>query len=142
MAFFEQRKNGWRAQVRKRGMPSISRTFDLKADAEAWAREIERELQRGNAAVLRDDAGKTTLADVIKKYVEGPVQTLRSKADMTRYMRAAKERFGKMFLSSIRAVDVASWRRSLDKKFRTHFLFGARDQGSQIPRTSYLLPMM
>jgi hypothetical protein len=39
-------------------MPTISRTFDLKTDAEAWAREVERELQRGNASVLRDEAGK------------------------------------------------------------------------------------
>ncbi|MGC9162966.1 MAG: site-specific integrase, partial [Thiomonas sp.] len=50
MAYFERRGNGWRAQVRRKGMPTISRTFDLKADAEAWAREIEREVQRGNLA--------------------------------------------------------------------------------------------
>ncbi|OYV37208.1 MAG: integrase [Thiomonas sp. 20-64-5] len=113
MAYFEQRKNGWRAQIRRRGMPSLSRTFDLKADAEDWAREIERELQRGNAAVLRDDAGKTTLAEVAARYVAGPVQTLASKADVTRYMRSASERFGPLFLSAIRAVDVSTWRDEL-----------------------------
>jgi integrase len=113
MAYFEQRKAGWMAQVRRRGMPTLSRTFDLKADAETWARDVERELQRGNAAVLRDDAGKTTLSDVSKKYVEGPVQAMKSKADVTRYMRAATARFGPMFLSAIRAVDVASWRDEL-----------------------------
>jgi integrase len=113
MAFFEQRKNGWRAQIRRRGMPSISRTFNLKADAEAWAREVERELQRGNAAVLRDDAGKTMLAEVAARYVAGPVQAMRSRVDVTRYMRAASERFGPMFLASIRAVDVAAWRDEL-----------------------------
>ena len=113
MAYFEQRKAGWMAQIRRRGMPTISRTFDLKADAEAWAREVERELQRGNAAVLRDDAGKTTLAQVAARYVAGPVQALASRADLTRYMRAASGRFGPMFLSAIRAVDVAAWRDEL-----------------------------
>ncbi|MFZ5489660.1 MAG: tyrosine-type recombinase/integrase [Pseudomonadota bacterium] len=113
MAYFEQRKAGWMAQIRRRGMPAISRTFDLKADAEAWASEIERELRRGNAAVLRDDAGKTTLAQVAARYVAGPVQEMRSRADVTRYMRAASDRFGPMFLSSIRAVDVAAWRDDL-----------------------------
>ena len=115
MATFVARKNGWQAKIRRKGMPSISRTFDLKADAEAWAREIERELQRGNAAVLRDDAGKTTLAQVAALYVAGPVQLLASRADVTRYMRAASGRFGPMFLSAIRGVDVAAWRDELLK---------------------------
>ncbi|OYV30938.1 MAG: site-specific recombinase, partial [Thiomonas sp. 20-64-9] len=53
MAYITHRPAGWCAQVRRKGAPSISRTFDLKADAEAWAREIERELQRGNVSVLR-----------------------------------------------------------------------------------------
>ena len=113
MAYFEQRKRGWMAQIRRRGMPTISRTFDLKADAEAWAREVERELQRGNAAVLRDDAGKTTLEQAAARYVSGPVQALASKADVTRYMRAAAKRFGPMFLSTIRSVDVTTWRDEL-----------------------------
>ncbi len=100
-------------QIRRRGMPTLSRTFDLKSDAEAWAREVERELQRGNAAVLRDDAGKTTFTQVAERYVAGPVQSLASRADVTRYMRVASERFGAMFLAAIRAVDVAAWRDEL-----------------------------
>ncbi|WP_276732608.1 site-specific integrase [Thiomonas arsenitoxydans] len=94
-------------------MPTLSRTFDLKSDAEAWAREVERELQRGNAAVLRDDAGKTTFTQVVERYVAGPVQSLASRADVMRYMRVASERFGPMFLAAIRAVDVAAWRDEL-----------------------------
>ena len=70
MAYIEQRKNGWMAQVRKRGMRTLSRTFDLKTDAEAWAREVEREVQRGNRAVLRDDAGKITIDQVAALYAK------------------------------------------------------------------------
>nr|WP_288120690.1 site-specific integrase [Thiomonas sp.] len=113
MATFVQRKNGWQAKVRRRGMPSISRTFDLKADAEAWAREVEREAQRGNVGALRDDAGRTTLAQAVELYVAGPVQFLASRADVTRYMDAARARFGSFFLSAIRGVDVAAWRDEL-----------------------------
>ena len=113
MAYFEQRKAGWMVQIRRRGMPTLSRTFDLKSDAEAWAREVERELQRGNAAVLRDDAGRITFAQVAERYVAGPVQSLASRADVMRYMRVASERFGPMFLAAIRAVDVAAWRDEL-----------------------------
>lgn len=38
--YFEQRKSVWLAQVRRKGAPSIIRTFDLKADAEAWAARL------------------------------------------------------------------------------------------------------
>ncbi|GAB4206550.1 MAG: hypothetical protein Fur0019_09900 [Tibeticola sp.] len=56
-------RNGvWQAKVRRRGAPAICRSFDLKRDAEAWAREIEREIQRGNLAVLRQEAQRITLA--------------------------------------------------------------------------------
>ncbi|MBN8775237.1 MAG: tyrosine-type recombinase/integrase [Thiomonas sp.] len=112
MAFFEQRKNGWRAQIRRKGMPSISRTFDLLADAQVWAREVERELQRGNAAVLRDDAGKTTLAQVAERYAVTVLPGKRAHSGKT-YLQAAASRFGPLFLSAIRAVDVAAWRDEL-----------------------------
>ena len=51
----------WQAKIRRRGVPTLSRTFDLKADAEAWAREMEREVQRGSIVMLRDDAARTTM---------------------------------------------------------------------------------
>jgi len=112
MAYFEQRKGGWLAQVRRKGMSTISRTFDLKADAEAWAREIERELQRGNLAVLRDDAGKTTIAEVAERYSVSVLPARRSHSAKT-YLGAVVERFGPRFLSSIRPLDVADWRDEL-----------------------------
>ena len=89
-------------------MPSISRTFDLKADAEAWAREVERELQRGNVAALRDDAGRTTFSEIADRYADDVLPGLRGKSAGA-YVRAARARFGPMFLSAIRSVDVADW---------------------------------
>lgn len=112
MAYFEKRGNAWRAQVRRRGMPTISRTFDLKADAEAWAREVERELQRGNLSVLRDDAGKTTIAEVAERYAVAVLPTKRDHGAAT-HLRMVVERFGPRFLSSIRPLDVAAWRDEL-----------------------------
>jgi hypothetical protein len=37
----------WRAKVRRSGYPEQSKTFITKADAEAWAREIEGKMDRG-----------------------------------------------------------------------------------------------
>ncbi|WP_298294022.1 site-specific integrase [Thiomonas sp.] len=112
MAYIEQRKNGWLAQVRRKGMPSISRTFDLKADAEAWAREVERELQRGNIAALRQDAQRVTVAEVAARYAE---QVTAHKRDHSAaaMVRRAVERFGAYSLANVRSVDVAVWRDEL-----------------------------
>ena len=114
MAHIEKRPAGYRAQVRKRGMPSISRTFDLKADAEAWAREIERELQRGNVAAATNEAGRVTLGRVVERYTSAVLPRLRSKG-AAGYVRACDAKFGAFFLGSVRSVDVAAWRDELLK---------------------------
>ena len=113
MAAIEQRKTGWRAQVRRRGMPSISRTFDLKADAEAWAREVEREIQRGNVGVLRQDAQRMTVADAMTRYISGPVAAMRSASDAKSRLSRARDRFGAYTLANVRGPDVGAWRDEL-----------------------------
>ena len=37
----------WQARIRKANAPMLTRTFNYKADAEAWARETERSLKVG-----------------------------------------------------------------------------------------------
>ncbi len=110
MAYFEQRKTGWMAQVRLRGMPAISQTFDLKADAEAWAREIERELQRGNIDALRQDAQRVTMAAVIDSYLSGPVAAMRSAKDMKARLGRVREHFGAYALANVRGPSISAWR--------------------------------
>ncbi|OZB59840.1 MAG: integrase [Thiomonas sp. 13-66-29] len=104
----------WQAKIRRRGAPSIARTFDLKADAEAWAREIERDLQRGNLAALRQDALRVTVSDVITRYKVDALPKLRSKSAAA-YVEAVGKKFGRLFLGHIRGVDVADWRDDLLK---------------------------
>jgi len=94
-------------------MPSISRTFDFKADAEAWAREVERELQRGNIAVLNDQAQRVTVAEAMDRYLAGPVQDMKSAKDVRARLNRVRERFGAHFLSNVRGVDVSAWRDDL-----------------------------
>jgi len=46
VASIDKRKGAWRVQVR-RGRRSWNKTFRMKADGEAWAREIESAADRG-----------------------------------------------------------------------------------------------
>ena len=41
MASVDKRAGSWRAQVRRAGKV-LTKTFRMKADAEAWARDVER----------------------------------------------------------------------------------------------------
>ncbi|PLT20525.1 MULTISPECIES: site-specific integrase [Ralstonia] len=84
MASISKRGNYWRAFVRRRGYPLQTRTFDTKATAEAWARRIEAELDRG-VFVDRTEAERNTLGDLLLRYSQevsphkkgGPLEILR-----------------------------------------------------------------
>lgn len=65
------RKRGlrqWQAQIRKRGHPPQIKTFDTRAAAEAWARSIEVEMDRG-LFVSRAEAESTTLGEFLERYL-------------------------------------------------------------------------
>ncbi len=112
MAYIEQRKAGWIAQVRRRGMPSIARTFNTKSDAQAWAAEIEREIRRGNVGVLRQDAQKTTISEVLERYRAAVLPTSRD-IGLPFMLNALAKRFGAYFVGNVAAIDVARWRDDL-----------------------------
>lgn len=58
----------WRAQIRRKGHPQITRTFDKKAHAEAWARKTEEELRAGEFSDTRG-LGDFTLGALIERYI-------------------------------------------------------------------------
>lgn len=65
---------GWQAKIRRQGFPAHSKTFDRKIDAEAWARGIEGEMDRG-AFVDRRPAEQMTLGDAIAHYLDSVAPT-------------------------------------------------------------------
>lgn len=70
MATIEQRgPYQWRAKVRRKGYPVQTKTHDYKAEAEAWARDIEAQMDR-SAFVDRSLSERETLKDVIKVHLK------------------------------------------------------------------------
>lgn len=67
MAGIWKRGSYWRVEIRRAGYPNQNRTFDTKADAEAWARRIESEMDRGVFADRRE-AERNTLGDLLLRY--------------------------------------------------------------------------
>lgn len=65
MATYTRLPSGqWRAQIRKGGH-SASRSFRLKADAEAWVREQEGRIEKGETPIARQPESRETLGDII-----------------------------------------------------------------------------
>ncbi|GAB5470397.1 MAG: site-specific integrase [Rhodospirillales bacterium] len=69
MATIREKSRGqWQVQVRRKGWPYQSATFRSKKAAEAWARKIETEMDRG--LFVDQSAGRqTTLGDLITLYI-------------------------------------------------------------------------
>lgn len=65
MATFRKLNGKWQVQVRRRGHPHVSKTFETKAAGERWARGIERDIDEGRASG-RPVAG--TLGELIDRY--------------------------------------------------------------------------
>lgn len=69
MAGIWKRGGYWRAEIRRVGYPSQWRTFDTRAEAEAWARRIESEMDRGTF-VDRTEAERNTFGDLLERYAK------------------------------------------------------------------------
>lgn len=68
MAQYEQRESGgWQARIRRKGMPAKSRTYATKKEAEAWAADIETQMNKG-VYVSTSEAERTTFSEFLKRF--------------------------------------------------------------------------
>ncbi|GHC17386.1 integrase [Kushneria pakistanensis] len=64
MATFQKRGTSWRAIVRKKGHPAQTHTFSTKARAQAWAKQVESELEDRAAGIKPG----LTIGDALKRH--------------------------------------------------------------------------
>ena len=104
-------------QVRRRGYPAQSATFDTKAEAEAWAQMIESEMARG-VWLSRSEGESTTLHELLDRYESEVVPTKKGKAQERSVLRLWRvTQLAKRMVSSIRGLDIAMVR---DHWLQTH----------------------
>lgn len=100
----------WRAQVRRRGFEPISRTFDTRAQAEAWARRVESEMDR-RTFVDQSEAEGTLLGEALERYrrevVPGKTHPYQEHQRINRWLR---EPLAKRSLTNLRGSDFAEYR--------------------------------
>jgi integrase len=105
----------WAARIRREGQRELSKTFETKADAEAWAREVERKIKRGEIDDLDPTTQKTTITDAIQSYREKVLPTLArgGKGGSDVHLKRIDAEFGDLFVPALRSPGVNAWARSL-----------------------------
>lgn len=68
MATLRRRGERWQVQVRRTGRPSLSRSFQLKSDALAWARQQELDADRQGLPTAHKSLRGMTVTDVVLRY--------------------------------------------------------------------------
>ncbi|MCK9296192.1 MAG: site-specific integrase [Desulfobulbaceae bacterium] len=107
------RKRGpyqWEVRIRKKGQPVQCKTFEVKKDAEDWAREIESEMSRG-VFVSRREAENTTLAEALDRYSrEITPQKKGFQQEQSRIEAWKRHPLSQRYLATLRGVDFARYR--------------------------------
>ena len=109
MAYLRKRSGGWAVEIEKKGFARISRTFDTKAEAEAWAKVTESEMVRG-VFVSRHEAENTTLSDALDRYLLEVSVHKKSHRTEKIYAGTWKKTFGSRSIASISSTDIAKYR--------------------------------
>lgn len=72
MATFRKRNDKWQARVQRYGQSSIAKSFNTKADAIKWARNVESPIDLG---VLAPKQSMPLLVSKVDRYVEDVTPT-------------------------------------------------------------------
>jgi len=108
MATFRKRNDKWQARVQRSGQSSIAKSFNNKADAIKWARNVESQLDLG---ILAPKQTMPRLMPMVDRYVEEVTPT--KKGDSQERYRAnqfKKTKLAEMQLDKINGEVVAQYR--------------------------------
>ncbi len=109
MAYFRKRSGSWEATIDKKGFSRISRTFDTKGEAEAWAKVTESEMVRG-VFVSRKEAENTTLSEALDRYEKEITVHKKGFQEKAILRKWRSHPLSKRFLVSIQGKDIAEYR--------------------------------
>ena len=110
MATIEKRGTGqWRVKIRKRGFPSLTRTFAKKALAERWARDIESSMDKGVFTDHRE-AEQTTLSEILDRYEREILPSKKSQLPVKGQIKQIKRIIGGHSLSRLTSSVIAEFR--------------------------------
>lgn len=110
MATIRQTIHGtWQVQIRRKGYPTQTRTFDKKSEGEIWARDVERDIDKGEFKDRRN-AQDTTLYEVLKRYLERDAPKLKSAESVEFRIEAFKShKMAKYSMAALTPTVIQNW---------------------------------
>ncbi|WGD28939.1 site-specific integrase [Ancylobacter sp. WKF20] len=119
MATIRKRGAKWQVQVRRKGCPPLARSFIQKSDAQAWARQVELEADRGDLPVNAKVANQTTVADIVQRYIAEIVPRKRGGHIEALVLGAfLRHRLSQLVLSKATTAEFAAYRDERLKRVR------------------------
>lgn len=110
MAVFTQRPSGnWQVKIRREGWPAQSKTFARKADAEAWVRKIERDMDT-QSFIPADTASRTTFKTLAGRYETEVLPKQRGAKTVGYQLAFLVKEFGELNLMAITPAKLSAWR--------------------------------
>lgn len=100
----------YQAIIRRKGYPSVTKTFESKRDAEDWAKVTEAEMVRG-VFVSRTEAERTTLGELLERYLAEVTPAKKGwREEKSRIQRFMKHPLALRRLALLRSVDFTKYR--------------------------------
>lgn len=116
MATIRPMREKWQAIIRRKGYPTITKSFDLKKDAEKWARSQERLIDTGTW-IDRTEAERTTLGELLDRYQREVSITKRGyEVERIRINFLKRTKLAHYSLAAISGKQLAAWR---DERLRS-----------------------
>ena len=109
MASFRKRSGRWQARVNQVHAKPLVKTFDTKADAERWARSIQRDIDLGTY-LPRNEAESTSVGQLIDRYVLEVVPKFRGAVQEKYILKNINLSLGNYKLSALTPLVVAGYR--------------------------------
>jgi integrase len=117
MATIRKLRGRWQAQERRRGVPPRAKSFDKRADAERWARDLEAEADRSGWVADTRAAEKTTLGELLARYANEVTPTKRGAvSEKSRINSIVRCPIAHRTLAKLTSSDVATYR---DERLKT-----------------------
>jgi integrase len=110
MASFRERNGKWQARVIREGYPEQTKTFETRVDAEKWARSLESEIDKGQFVSVTE-AQRTTLGDLIARYLFEVTPTMKGAAEDTIRLKAmTRKSIARWSMANLSAARIAAFR--------------------------------
>jgi len=120
MAYIQERKaqdgkTTYRVQIRLKGFPTTTASFDRKTDAKRWAQQTKAAMREGRY-FRTSEAKKHTVADLVDRYIENVIPTKPKNAKAcSAQLLWWKEQIGHCLLADVTPALVAEHRDQLLK---------------------------